>query len=66
MSILRGMQGTFSYEGFRSQLREQRFSGSQKAMLDLRLSILDSCLEGGNTYNRVSNYFKEGQLTIIE
>ena len=65
MSVLRGMS-TFSYDKFRSQLNEQRFSGMQKAMLDIRLNILDSCLEGGNASNRVSNYFEKGQLTIIE
>jgi hypothetical protein len=32
----------------------------------LRLSLLDSCLKDGNLYNRVSSYFKQGQLTIIE
>ena len=49
MRILRDMQGTFSYERFRTQLRKQKLSRSQKMMLDLRLGILDSCLEGGHT-----------------
>lgn len=65
MTILRSMT-TFSYDDFRSQLKSQRFSGTQKTMLDIRLNILDSCLEGGNAFNRVSNHFKKGQLTIIE
>jgi hypothetical protein len=65
MSILRDM-ATFSYDKFRRELKEQSFSGSQKQMLDLRLHLLDSCLKGGNAYNRVSNHFKKGQLTIIE
>ncbi|KAF8586234.1 hypothetical protein K439DRAFT_1387349 [Ramaria rubella] len=65
MSILRTMD-TFSYDDFCRQLGEQKFSPTQKAMLDLRLKILDSCLKGGDDSNRVSNYFKKGELTIID
>jgi hypothetical protein len=65
MAILRDMQ-PFSYEAFLRQLKEQKFAAPQKAMLNQRLSILNSFLEGGNEYNRVSRHFKKGQLTIIE
>ena len=66
MSILRSMEGNFEYSDFRKALKEQQFNPGQKAMLNLRLSLLDSCLEGGDSTNRVSTHFKKGQLTIIE
>ncbi len=66
MALLRSMDDNFDYGQFRSELNKQKFSGSQKAMLKLRLSLLDSCLMGGNLLNRVSNHFRRGQLTIIE
>ena len=66
MSILRSMESNFSYSLFREELKKQKLNPSQKAMLNLRLSLLDSCLEGGNAYNRVSTHFQKGQLTIIE
>ena len=66
MSILRSMEDGFDYAEFRKQLSEQKFVGTQKTMLNLRLSLLDSCLKGGNASNRVSTQFKPGQLTIIE
>ena len=56
----------FDYYGFLRQLEEQKFSPGQKAMLKLRLGLLDSCLLGGNLSNHVSRHFGEGQLTIIE
>ena len=65
MSILRDME-PFSYKEFRRQLKEVKFVASQKVMLDMRLNVLDSCLQGGNQSNCVSNHFKKGQLTIIE
>ncbi|KAF8518615.1 hypothetical protein JB92DRAFT_3112943 [Gautieria morchelliformis] len=65
MSIIRDMV-PFSYDEFRTQLKQQKFSADQQKMLDLRLSILDSCLKGGNAYNRVSMHFEKGQLTIID
>ena len=66
MAILRSMENNFNYVQFRDQLRTQKFNASQRAMLNLRLSLLDSCLEGGTTANRVSSHFRRGQLTIIE
>ena len=66
MSILRSMENDFDYTRFRDQLKAQRFNAGQKAMLNLRLSLLDSCLQGGNHENRVSTHFRKGQLTIIE
>ena len=66
MSILRSMEGTFEYADFRKELEAQKFNPSQKAMLNLRLSLLDSCLEGGTKWNRVSTHFRKGHLTIIE
>ena len=65
MAIVRDME-PFSYEKFRRQLKECKFAESQKAMLDQRLSILDSFLDGGDARNCVSRHFKKGQLTIIE
>lgn len=67
MNILRSMdEDLFSYDAFRQQLEEQQFAPAQKMMLNLRLALLDACLEGGTNQNRVGNYFKEGHLTIIE
>ena len=66
MSILRSMESNFSYTRFRDELKNQKFNPGQKAMLNLRLSLLDSCLEGGNMQNRVTTHFQKGQLTIIE
>lgn len=66
MAILRSMDGTFDYTDFRRQLQAQKFNPGQKAMLNLRLSLLDSCLAGGNASNRVAAHFRKGQLTIIE
>jgi hypothetical protein len=65
MEILRSME-RFDYAEFRRQLKAQKFSPGQKAMLNLRLSLLDSCLKGGNESNRVATHFQEGKLTIIE
>ena len=66
MNILRSMQENFDYSTFRSALTQQGFNKGQSAMLKLRLSLLDSCLEGGDATNSVTSHFKEGQLTIIE
>jgi hypothetical protein len=66
MSLLRSMGDGFNYPAFRKMLQEQDFDKKQKAMLNLRLSLLDSCLGGGNSSNRVGKYFNPGQLTIIE
>jgi hypothetical protein len=65
MSMLRSMD-EFNYDDFRKRLEEQKFNPSQKAMLNLRLSLLDSCLKGGTKENRVANYLKAGTLTIVE
>ena len=66
MAILRKMESNFDYTAFRDELKQSKFNPGQKAMLNLRLSLLDSCLEGGNILNRVSTHFRKGQLTIIE
>jgi hypothetical protein len=66
MNILRQMDDQFDYMVFRQRLRAQRFNPTQKAMLNLRLSLLDACLEGGNPKNSVVTHFRQGQLTIIE
>jgi hypothetical protein len=65
MAILRTMDD-FDYEQFRAELKAQKFAPTQKAMLNLRLLLLDSCLKDGTIHNRVSTHFKKGQLTIIE
>jgi hypothetical protein len=67
LNILRNMQD-FSYDVFREELKEQSktFSSTQKSMMNLRLSLLDSCLKGGNTSNRIPSHFQRGQLTIVE
>lgn len=66
MAILRSMQDDFDYSAFRAALQSKDFNRSQMAMLDLRLSLLDSCLDGGTRENSASTHFKKGQLTIIE
>lgn len=67
ISILRNVQA-FSYHIFREKLEEQSktFSPSQKSMVNLRLSLLDTCLRDGNTSNGISSHFQCGQLTIVE
>ncbi len=66
MNILRSMEDNFDYELFRQKLSGPIFNDGQKAMLNLRLALLDSCLKRGDASNRVSNHFQKGQLTIIE
>lgn len=66
MSILRSMEEKFDYHEFRRQIAAQRFNGGQKAMLNLRLALLDSCIKDGKATNRIATHFKPGQLTIIE
>jgi tryptophan 2,3-dioxygenase len=65
MEILRSMQ-PFDYAEFRQELEAQKLSSGQKAMLNLRLGLLDACLKGGNKDNRVAMHFQEGKLTIVE
>lgn len=65
MNLLRDME-VFSYKRFRAMLARQNLNRSQKAMLDLRLSLLDSCLKGGDEGNSVTKHFKQGALTIVE
>jgi hypothetical protein len=66
MTILRSMEGRFDYTAFRAALEEQKFSGTQRAMLESRLALLDSCLNGGTPETSVVQYFRGGDLTIIE
>jgi hypothetical protein len=66
MSILRGMEGAFDCGLFRERLQHQIFSPGQKNMLSLRLSLLESCLQGGTSENSVVSHFRQGQLTIVE
>ena len=65
MAILRGMEDNFDYRDFRDQVGRAKFNSSQKSMLNLRLSLLDSCLNGDES-NSIKSHFKAGQLTIIE
>jgi tryptophan 2,3-dioxygenase len=67
MNIMRSMT-VFDYQMFRTRLDAEAklFQPNQKAMLSLRLNLLDSCLKDGTPTNRVSAHFKPGQLTIIE
>lgn len=66
MVILRSMDENFDYDEFRRKLQAQKFNPGQKAMLKLRLSLLDSCLKDGNASNRAASHFSKGQLTIVE
>ncbi|KAF8637208.1 hypothetical protein AX16_010867 [Volvariella volvacea WC 439] len=65
LAILRGMS-TFSYEELRKKMKERSLPLTNKQMLELRLTLLDSCLNGGSTTNSVSTYFEPGHLTIID
>lgn len=65
MSILRDMD-EFDYGSFREALTQHELSNQQKAMLNLRLALLDSCLKGGDETNSVSTHFSQGMLTIVE
>lgn len=66
MTILRDMTDDFDYAAFRRTLAKQNFDGQQKAMLNLRLALLDSCLKGGSETVSVSTRSRPGGLTIIE
>lgn len=67
LNILRSLDSEhFSYAEFRRELEAQDFNKGQSMMLNLRLSLLDSCLKGGNNRNKVATHFQEGHLTIIE
>jgi hypothetical protein len=68
MDVLRNMEDTFNYTTFREELtaRAKKFNKSQKSMLDLRLSLLDSCLDGGDRSNHAASFFRRGHLTIVE
>jgi hypothetical protein len=66
LALLRTMGDRFSYAAFRKMLQEQDFDKRQKAMLGLRLSLLEACIGGGTDANRVGAHFRPGQLTIIE
>jgi hypothetical protein len=66
MNILRQMSDHFDYNYFRREIQAQKFNSSQNAMLKLRLSLLDSCLNEGTPENSILTHFKQGQLTIIE
>ncbi|KAI0344940.1 hypothetical protein BDW22DRAFT_1469295 [Trametopsis cervina] len=66
MAILRSMQDEFDYYAFRTAIEQQGFNRSQMSMLRIRLSLLDSCLEGGTIENSVASHFGKGQLTIID
>lgn len=65
LTLLRDME-VFDYNEFRAMLEKQRLNGSQKSMLNLRLALLDSCLKGGDASNCVTQFFKQGTLTIVE
>lgn len=65
LSILRDMD-EFDYKSFRTSLDQHKLSSQQKAMLNLRLTLLDSCLKGGDRSNSVTSHFSQGRLTIIE
>ncbi|KAF8651052.1 hypothetical protein AX16_004915 [Volvariella volvacea WC 439] len=65
MTVLRDMK-EFSLERFRTEIEGKGLNPGQKAMLNLRLSLLESCLKDGNQVNRVSAHFHRGHLTIID
>ena len=65
ITIFRTMD-TFDYSKFRQELKALSFNATHREMLSLHLSLLESCVKGGNTENRASTYFKKGHLTIIE
>ncbi|EKM56168.1 uncharacterized protein PHACADRAFT_29116 [Phanerochaete carnosa HHB-10118-sp] len=66
MYILGTMESNFNHSAFRDKLTQQAFNPAQRAMLNIRLLLLDSCLVGGNANNRVSTRFCKGQLTIVD
>ena len=47
MTILRSMEADFHYAEFRRRVAQQKLNGRQKAMLNLRLALLDSFMTGG-------------------
>ncbi|KAF8651035.1 hypothetical protein AX16_004898 [Volvariella volvacea WC 439] len=65
MTILRDMD-EFDYSEFRERLKGHKLNGSQKAMLNIRLALLESCLKDGDATNSVSTHFSKGRLTIID
>lgn len=66
MTILREMEHNFDYDLFCKKMKNLKLKSDQRTMLDLRLSLLNSCVKKGNSTKRVSSRFKKGQLTIVE
>ncbi|GJE88802.1 hypothetical protein PsYK624_048890 [Phanerochaete sordida] len=65
-TIFRSMEPVFDYQNFRRKLGEISLKGENKIMLDLRLTLLDSCINGKQNTKSVSSDFKKGQLTIVD
>ena len=66
MEILRSMEDNFDYRAFREKLDQLKLKSDQRTMLNLRLSLLDSCIKDKDPGGTVSTRFKKGHLTIIE
>ncbi|KAG8831139.1 hypothetical protein FRC17_003588, partial [Serendipita sp. 399] len=65
LSILREMgSDAFNYRDFRKQLQEQEFNKSQSAMLQLRLDLLNSFLQGDGS--DLTSFFKPGRLIVVD
>jgi hypothetical protein len=55
---------SYSISDFRKRLKDPEFSKAQSAMLELRLDLLDSFLQGNGP--DVKSFFKSGRLVIID
>lgn len=65
LSILRetGSEG-FKYQNFKKRLQGQEFNKAQGAMLQLRIALLDSFLQGKGP--DIKSFFKPGRLVIVD
>jgi len=55
---------SYSVIDFQKRLKDPEFNKSQSAMLELRLDLLDSFLQGNGP--DVKSFFKPGRLVILD
>jgi hypothetical protein len=55
---------SYRFTDFRKRLKDPEFNKAQSAMLELRLDLLDSFLQGSGP--DVKSFFKAGRLVILD
>jgi hypothetical protein len=59
-----GLAESYLVADFQKRLKDPEFNKSQSAMLELRLDLLDSFLQGDDP--DVKSFFKPGRLVILD